>query len=196
MKEMPGEFYNKPLTGYQSTSPYQIPVPEEHHWKNDYMRVDFENKSFNYLRIKFERLDIPTEKIEDLVEELMLIINNAGKMKIEIAMIETFTDEFEQVWESFKIYILKNSRWVDELEHLRHYAKMVFQQELFKSIGGWQGDNILTYRSEQKQAYALKQETVSSGEKRGWFRNKKKKAAGPAPAMQGYNISGQGYGQR
>jgi len=183
------EYYNRPLPSYQNTSQYQIPVPEEHHWKNQYMKIDFENKSFNYLRVKFERLDMPTEQIEDLIEELMLILNNAGKMKIQRDMVNYLLENFDKVWDSYAIYILKNSRWIDEMVHIREYVMYILEQELYKSVDGWQGDNILTYRGEQKQSYSLKQENVQNDVKRGWFRNKKVKKDVQSPAMQGFNLS-------
>jgi len=186
---MSEEFYNRPLPSYQNSPQYQIPVPEEHHWKNQYMRIDFEDKSFNHLRDKFARLDIPTEKLEDLVEELMIIINNAGKMKVEMREIPLFLDDFEKYWDTYCIYILKNSRWVDELNHIREYVLILLEQEYHKSINGWQGDNILTYRGEQKQAYSLKQEVVQTGTKRGWFKNKKQSKIVNSPAAQGFNLS-------
>ena len=189
---MGDEYYNKPLPSYGGSPQYQVPVPEDHHWKREYMLIDFENKSFNHLRSKFESLDIPTEKIEDLVEELMIIVNNAGKMKIESHMIPYFLDNFEKYWDTYCIHILKNSRWIDEMNHIREYVLFILEQEYFKSIGGWQGDNILTYKGEQKQSYSIKQESVSSGVKRGWFRNKK--TATTAPAVQGFNLGGQGQG--
>jgi len=185
---MGDEFFNKPLPSYGNSPQYQIPVPEDHHWKREYTLIDIENKSFNYLRRKFEDLDIPLEKIEDLVEELMIVLNNAGKLKIEQNMICYLMEGFEKVWSTFEIHVLKNSRWIDEMSHIREFCLYVLEMELYKSIGGWQGDNILTFRGEQKQSYYLKQEAASSDVRRGWFRNKKPKSV--SPAVQGFNISG------
>jgi len=182
------EYYETPLPSYGSQPQYQIPVPEDHHWKREYTRIDFENKSFNYLKKKLERLDIPQEKIDDLVDELMIIVNNAGKMKIKIYEINWLIDEFDTLWDNFCIYNLRNSRWIDELNHVRRYALYVLLQEYHKSIDGWQGDNVLRSHSivEQSHAYNVKQENVQ--QKRGFFGKKPKRQP---PAVQGYDLSQQ-----
>jgi hypothetical protein len=111
-------------------------------------------------------------------------------MKIQPFEINWLLDEFDTLWDNFCIYSLKNSRWIDEVNHVRRYALYVLLQEYHKSIDGWQGDNILRTRIEQTHAYALKQENVVTSTKRGWFRNKKKIQS--APAVQGFNLQQQG----
>jgi hypothetical protein len=185
---MTKEYYNKALPSYDGTPPYQIPVPEEHHWKHQYMRIDFENKSFNLIRKRMLMLDVPVEIVEDLIEELMILVNNAGKLNIQAYTIPHFMDIFELYWDSYCIYVLKNHRWIDEINHVRDYVMLILEQELYKSIDGWQGDNILTTRVEQKQNYALRQENVVESQKRGWFRNKKTQNK-ISPVAQGFNLS-------
>jgi len=183
------EFYNSPLPTYGQSPQFQLPVSEDQNWKNQYTHIDFENKSFNYLKKKLEKLDIPKEKIDDLIEELEIIINNAGKMKISTPTIKMLLDIFDTAWDNYCIYVMKNSRWIDELNHVHSYAMQVLLQEYYKSIDGWQGDNILRTRIEHAHDYNLRQENVSTAVKRGWFRNKKSSAVMESSAAQGFDLS-------
>ena len=86
---------------------------------------------------------------------------------------------------------MKNSRWIDELNHVHSYAMQVLLQEYYKSIDGWQGDNILRTNIRQTHEYNLKQESVATTTKRGMFRNKTKSEV-VSPAAQGYDFSKRG----
>lgn len=183
---LPDEYYNAPLPSYGENPQYSTPVPEEHHWKHNYIHIDFENKSFNLIRKRMLMLEVPEEIVEDLIEELMILTNNAGKLRIEEYTIPHFMEIFELYWDSYCIYVLKNHRWIDEINHIRDYVMLILEQELYKSIDGWQGDNILTTRVEQKQNYALRQENVVESKKRGWFRNKTVKSS--VPAVDGFDL--------
>jgi len=188
---MSNEYYSSPPPDFQRTDPKSFhynPMSEDTAWKLQYSRIDFENKSFNYLKQKLYALEIPEEKIQDLIDELTIIVNNAGKMKLDRGEIGWFLDEFDTLWDNFCIYQLKNSRWIDELNHVRAFAEYVLLQELHKSIDGWQGDNMLRTKVEQTQRYDVRQENYQTSEKRGWFRNKKKTQR-VSPAQQGYNLS-------
>ena len=174
----PDYYYSKqPDYRYQ---PYEnvIPSSEEINWKLQYSKVDT-SKGFTYLTKKLKRLDIPEEKIADLIFELDIIFNNAGKMKIKPFEISYFLDEFNTFWENFCIYGLKNSRWVDELNHVRSFAEQVLLQEYHKSIEGWQGDNLLRHKAETSSTYNLTQRTDSPLEKRGLLRRKPKQVGQP-----------------
>jgi len=118
----------------------------------------------------------------------MIIVNNAGKMKISPPVIIWLLDTFDTLWDNYCIYVMKNSRWIDELNHVHSYAMYVLLQEYYKSIDGWQGDNILRTRIEQTHAYNLRQENVSTAVKRGIFRNKSKSVV-ESPAVQGFDLS-------
>lgn len=184
------DYHEQPTTRYNQI-PYQLPIPEDHIWKNEYIKIDFDNHSFEYLKNKLLHLEIPKEKIQDLIDELSIIINNAGKMNIEKPEINWLLEEFETLWDNFCIYNLKNSRWIDELNHVRRYAMYVLLQEYHKSLHGWQGDNILRYKIEQAQTYNVRQEQVESPRRRGFFsrrQDKKQMAMDNSQVQQGFNV--------
>ena len=184
------EYYEQPFTRYGDVAPYAASYNEDHLWKNQYIKIDFDNRSFEYLKTKLQRLEIPKEKIQDLIDELSIIVNNAGKIKLERSEINWLLDEFDKLWDNFCIYCIKNHRWIDELNHVRSYAEYVLLQEFHKSIDGWQGDNILRTKVEQTQRYDVRQEAFQTETKRGWFKNKKKTTQ-VSPAQQGYMLSQQ-----
>lgn len=186
---MSNEIYDQPYSSYKQMGQYQIPVPEDHIWKREYIKIDFNNKSFEYLRTKLEKLKIPEEKVQDLIDELDIIVNNAGKMNIEKPEINWLLDEFETLWENYCIYTLENSRYINELNHVRRYAMYILLQEYHKSISGWQGDNLLRQKIEQGQTYNIRQEQVESRPKRGIFKSRRKPIlTSNNPATQGFNM--------
>jgi hypothetical protein len=169
------ENYEQPFPRYNSQNASSGFTPnwsEDNFFKLQYSRIDFENKSFKFLKRKLASLNIPPELIIDLIDELSILVNNASKMKLDRAEIGWFLDEFDKVWHNYCIYTLNNSRWISELNHMRAYAELVFLQELHKSIEGWQGDNLLHAISEQRQKYDVKQENYQTEKKRGFFRNR------------------------
>lgn len=176
--------FKKERAGYE----YRVPISEDIAWKLGYSRIDFDNRSFEYLKKKLEKLKIPTEKIQDLIDELYIIVNNAGKLKIKPYTINFFLEDFEAVWENFCIYGLSNSRWIDELNHVRRYALHVLLQEYYKSIDGWQGDNLLRQKMEEKHAYTMEQREVAA-KKKGLFGKKEKKPAPMPIASEGYTFT-------
>ena len=91
---MPDEYFNRPLPSYGESPQYQVPVPEEHHWKNQYMIIDFENKSFNLIRKRMLETSVPVAIIDDLVEELMILVNDAGKLNIKEYAVPHFMENF------------------------------------------------------------------------------------------------------
>lgn len=184
------DYHNVPYTRYNPAGSYEPGWSEDIFWKLQYSRIDFDKKSFEYLKKKLMKLDIPDEKIQDLIDELDIIVNNAGKMKLERSEIGWLLDEFDKLWHNFCIYTLSNSRWIDELNHVRAYAEYVLLQEFHKSIDGWQGDNLLRTKVEQTQRYDVRQEAFQTETRRGWFRNKKRTKR-VSPAQQGFNVSQQ-----
>ena len=185
MPESEGYYYAPPPEYMGEGS--SAPANEDIAWKLQYSKIPFESKSFAYLKKKLKSLDIPEEKITDLIAELDIIINNASKLKIERELVNWFIEEFEVLWDNFCIYSLKNHRWIDELNHVRRYALTVLMQELFKSIEGWQGDNLLRYKVEQSHVYDISQKAIAEEtKKRGFFRRKEPQVqqVQPVPIMQ------------
>jgi len=194
-QNQPDYYFSKPpeLQPTDTQGGYQYrPLTEDSAFKMQYTKIDFQNKGFQNLKETLEKLSIPREIITDLVDKLEILVNNAGKMNINMGEIEYLLESFNTFWDNFCIYVIENSRWINELNNVRSFAENILLQEYHKSIGGWQGNNILRTRIEQRTSYDLRQEQVASEQKRGFFRNTRSKKPISPNSAQNFGVAPKG----
>ena len=71
------------IPSYKDLPQFRPPSSEDYHWKLQYGKVDITTDTFEYLRNRLEALNIDQKIIDDMINYLNVLINNAAKTKIE-----------------------------------------------------------------------------------------------------------------
>jgi len=123
------------------------------------------------IETKLNKTNLPEDIKNDLIDDMVPLLNNAGMTKISLGQVKEFIGGFNELWLRYRIFKVRKKH-IPQFNYIMPLIREHLIMNLNKSVEGWQGDHVF----EQKTTYDVTQTQKSFVDKvKGFLGAKTKK---------------------